>query len=221
MIRAVTLCAALASPLAAQDFIVTDGPLSDHDFYHLVACSADPAGPCREEIVRWSASDAANLTFAIATPTNGFPKWLRTAVTDSTIRAAHEISASSPHLNLRRIQKPTNADIIIYPQNIRAHDRILPIGRAGVDNEPIGAAHVQIWWNSRKEITEAAIVLAADIPPDQVYPIILEELTQSLGLLTDIRNPYYETRSVFSEDSNAVQKLGTQDIVALRSHYQP
>ena len=40
-----------------------------------------------------------------------------------------------------------------------------------------------------------------------------------MGLMTDIRNPYYETRSVFSEDSNTVQKLGVQDRMALRRHY--
>ena len=48
---------------------------------------------------------------------------------------------------------------------------------------------------------------------------MLEELTQSMGLMTDIRNPYYETRSVFSEDSNSVVKLGEQDREALRLHY--
>ncbi|MDA9208487.1 DUF2927 domain-containing protein, partial [Octadecabacter sp.] len=84
---------------------------------------------------------------------------------------------------------------------------------------PIGAAHVQIFWDDDHNITEAAIVFAADIPIDQAGPIMLEELTQSMGLMTDIRNPYYETRSVFSEDSNSVQKLGVQDRAALARHY--
>jgi hypothetical protein len=48
---------------------------------------------------------------------------------------------------------------------------------------------------------------------------MIEELSQAMGLMTDIRNPYYETQSVFSEDSNSVQKLGEQDREALRRHY--
>nr|WP_275450658.1 DUF2927 domain-containing protein [Octadecabacter antarcticus] len=67
---------------------------------------------------------------------------------------------------------------------------------------------------------DAAIVFAADIPVDQAGPIMLEELTQAMGLMTDIRNPYYETRSVFSEDSNTVAKLGVQDSAALRFQYR-
>ena len=49
---------------------------------------------------------------------------------------------------------------------------------------------------------------------------MLEELTQSLGFLTDIRNPLYESHSVFSEDSNSVTRLGPQDVTVLRWHYR-
>ena len=62
---------------------------------------------------------------------------------------------------------------------------------------------------------------ADDLPPGDVAPVVLEELTQAMGLMTDIRNPAYEGVSVFSEDSNAVLRLGAQDKEALRRHYPP
>ena len=81
------------------------------------------------------------------------------------------------------------------------------------------AALVQVYWDEQRNLTDALIVFASDIPPDQAGPIMIEELSQAMGLLTDIRNPYYETRSVFSEDSNSVIKLGEQDRIALGLHY--
>jgi hypothetical protein len=39
--------------------------------------------------------------------------------------------------------------------------------------------------------------------------------------MTDIRNPAYDGVSVFSEDSNAVLRLGPRDKEALRRHYPP
>lgn len=48
---------------------------------------------------------------------------------------------------------------------------------------------------------------------------MLEELTQAMGLMTDIRNPYYDETSVFSQDTNASTELGEQDIMALKRHY--
>ena len=76
-----------------------------------------------------------------------------------------------------------------------------------------------VWSDDDGYITEAVIVLAADLPEDETLPVLLEELTQGMGLLTDIRNPVYNATSVFSEDSNTVRKLGPQDRAALRLHY--
>jgi len=85
----------------------------------------------------------------------------------------------------------------------------------------LGAALVTIWWDDSSHITEAVIVMAADLPMAEMAPVLLEELSQAMGLLTDIRNPVYDGISVFSEDSNLVDKLGPQDIAALRMHYPP
>jgi hypothetical protein len=50
-------------------------------------------------------------------------------------------------------------------------------------------------------------------------PVVLEELTQAMGLLTDIEGQAYADSSVFSETSNAVRRLSRQDRAALRLHY--
>ena len=53
----------------------------------------------------------------------------------------------------------------------------------------------------------------------EVYSGMLEELTQCMGLWTDIGGSFYQSRSIFSETSNSRTRLGEQDIMALRRHY--
>jgi hypothetical protein len=206
----------LATPLVAQEYIVTQGPLSDRDFYHLVACAAAPGADCVDEIVTWD-QPVVRVTFApipIAYPTEKARELHRAL--DTSIR---QINSAAPGLNVQRVSKSAPADIMLFLQTIRTGDAIYSTGLSDMDGVPIGAAQVQIFWDDNLHLTEAAIVFASDIPVPQLGPIMLEELTQAMGLMTDIRNPYYETRSVFSEDSNTVQKLGVQDRMALRRHY--
>lgn len=213
---AVMLAAPLAQSAAAREYIVTDGPLTDADFYQLVSCSAVPGQGCNQPVVRWE-KPAVRVTFApipISYPVD-LAKELNRAL-DTSI---HQISGSAPGLTPRRVPKSREADIRIFLQSIRAGDAIRATGYPDMDGVPIGAAQVQIFWDDDLKLTEAAIVFAADIPLNQAGPIMLEELTQAMGLMTDIRNPYYDTRSVFSEDSNSVAKLGLQDRAALRLHY--
>ena len=90
-----------------------------------------------------------------------------------------------------------------------------------MDGQVIGAALVTVWWDAGQDLTDAVIVMADDLPPGDVAPVLLEELTQAMGLMTDIRNATYDGVSVFSEDSNRVTRLGPQDKEALRRHYPP
>lgn len=205
-----------ATPLAAQEYIVTDGPMSDADFYQLVSCAASPGQGCNEAVVAWDKS-VVRVTFA-PIPVSYPPDLAREMdrVLDTSIT---QINSAAPGLNVRRVSKSQTADIVLFLQPIVAGDAIRGTGLSEMDGTPIGAAQVQIYWDNDLRLTEAAIVFAADIPLDQAGPIMLEELTQSMGLMTDIRNPYYETLSVFSEDSNSVAKLGRQDREALRLHY--
>lgn len=200
----------------AQEYILSDGPLSDRDFYNLVACAAPPGRGCQAEMVHW-ARPSVTVGFAPIPP--AYPPRLARAMSAALDNAIAQINGSAPGITLRRVSKSTDPDILMHLLPIRAGDAISGTERPEIDGVPIGAALVQIWWDGNLNIDDAVIVFAGDIPLYEAQPILLEELTQSLGLMTDIRNPYYETRSVFSEDSNSVQKLGVQDRMALRRHY--
>lgn len=206
----------LPQSVAAQEYIVTQGPLSDQDFYNLVSCAAAPGEPCAMPRVAW-AEQPVFVRFAPVPVT--YPGALAAEFDRQLDRAISQINGAAPRLDLRRVSKGQPAHITLFLQPIRAGDQITGTGFAALDGVPIGAAQVQIWWDDNFHLTEAAVVFAADIPLEQAGPIMIEELTQAMGLMTDIRNPYYETRSVFSEDSNSVAKLGAQDRIALSLHY--
>lgn len=211
------LCA--AGPAAAVEFVETLGPLSDEDFYYLVACGAPPGGACIDPIVRWAEADALSLTVSVAPVAPSYPKALGKEMLAALDRAIAEINGAQARLRLLRAEPGEVGRIRLFLTPVGENQPIRGTGISGVDGVEIGAGLTTVWWNDRREITEAVIVMAGDLPVPQVFPVLLEELTQSLGLLTDIRNPWYETRSVFSEDSNSVTRLGPQDVMALRRHY--
>ena len=70
-------------------------------------------------------------------------------------------------------------------------------------------------------IAKAEIYISDVIPKSLLRAVVLEELVQSLGLLTDIHNRYYNKRSVFSEVGSSTNKLRGQDAKALLLHYPP
>ena len=87
------------------------------------------------------------------------------------------------------------------------------------DGLEIGVGYMQINWDDALRITDGTIVIAADIAPQDVRSVVLEELTQSLGFLYDIENTYYEGVSIFSQDSNETISITGQDRAVLRLHY--
>lgn len=213
---AILALAQLASGAFAQEYIVTDGPLSDRNFYRLVSCAAPPDGPCNDTAVRWNQSV---VTVSFAPIPSGYPADLAREFSRALDRSIVQINASAPGLNLRRVSKSDAPDVRLFLQPIVSGDAIRGTGFPDMDGHPIGAALVQVYWDQDLNITDATIVFAMNIPIPQAAPIMLEELSQAMGLMTDIRNPFYEMRSVFSEDSNSVAKLGAQDRDALRRHY--
>jgi hypothetical protein len=70
-------------------------------------------------------------------------------------------------------------------------------------------------------IVGATILISSDIPLFQVNSVVLEEVTQSLGLVFDIDNPAYDRRSIFSQERNSVTVITGQDAAILRLHYPP
>ena len=204
-----------------SDFLATDGPLSDEDFYRLVACRAYPGKPCQADLVRWSEERASALRVGIEGIAEDYPEQLHERLDRGIDEAISSINSTGAALTLLREPDIARQDISVHLIASRHGEPIVGTGNPEMDGIPIGAALVHVRWNARRQIEEATIAMASDLPLSTAYPVLLEELTQALGLLTDIRNSHYETISVFSEDSNIVRKLGEQDRMAIRRHYPP
>lgn len=132
----------LATPLAAQEYIVTDGPLTNGKFYSLVSCAAMPGQGCNEPIIRWD-MPFVTVTFA------PIPQTYLVDLAKEMIRALDatitQIDAASPGLSLRRVSKSQPANILLYLQPIRAGDAIRGTDYPEMDGVPIGAAQVQVF----------------------------------------------------------------------------
>lgn len=209
------------APAQVPDYLETEGLLSNEDFYRLVSCRALPGGPCTAEPVRWPSQKAQDLSVGIAEIPPGYPGASSQRVQEAVDHAIAQINAAEAGVHLRRARDDEPPDISIHLANVREGDVIEATGVSGVDGQVIGAALVTVWWGARQELSKAVIVIAQDLPQADVVPVVLEEITQAMGLMTDIRNPDYEGVSVFSEDSNRVTRLGAQDLEALRRHYPP
>ncbi|WP_210530226.1 hypothetical protein [Rubellimicrobium arenae] len=202
-----------------EDFLVASGKLSTEDFYRLVACRALPGGPCTQEPVRWPPGRAQDLSVGFAPVSSAYPPEMIRRMIAAVDRAMAEINGAGAALHLRRAGKGETPDVLFQLSTVQEGDAIDGTGLSGVDGQQLGAAMVTVWWDDGQDLDQALIVMAEDLPPADVGPVVLEELTQAMGLMTDIRDPYYDDISVFAEDSNSVTRLGPQDREALRRHY--
>ena len=207
------------SPGHAVEFIATSGRLTDTDFYRLVSCAAAPGQDCIERIVRWPDRTIGDLRVVLDPVHPDYPKGRAKEMLAALDMAIAALNDSGAAIRLRRVPTGHAAPLRLYLTPAGDGGTIRGTGVDSVDGEVIGAGLTTVWWNDVYEITKALIVMADDLPSREIYPVMLEELTQSMGLLTDIRNPLYDRDSVFSEDSNSVRQLGEQDIMALRRHY--
>lgn len=215
---ALALLLVVAAGARAQDYVVTSGKLTDDEFYRLVACGAPPGGTCALPFVRWMPGRRVSVGLDRLPP--GYPAPLAKAASEAIDFAIREINGAGAGISLARAAGgPGSGDILVRMVAISDGDMVGDIGIPALEGQPMGAAYVYVWWNLRNEITSAQILLADDLPIPEVYPVLLEEMTQALGFLTDIRNPAYDFDSVFAEDSNAVAHLGPQDRTALLRHY--
>lgn len=208
-----------ALPAQATEYVTTSGVLGDDDFYRVVACGAAPGGDCSKPFIRWDTTSPLRVAFARIDRAylGGRQKRARAAV----IRALQYLNDAGAGLRLVLTETPEQADIRIY---LLDTDGSAPVGGTGldtIDGATIRGATVRVWWTNRREITRAVIAFSTNLSIRQYESAMLEEITQALGFMTDIRNPAYDGVSVFSEDSNAAKTLGPQDIMALRRHYPP
>ena len=208
-----------ARAATAQEFITTNSSLSDTDFYRLVSCAAPLGGACQKELVRWSPADAQDVSIGIVQIEDGYPQVAAQLVSDALESTISELNASDANLTVTLSDKGIKPDIGIHLLTIVEGDLIRHTGLHPLDGAVIQAAKTQLWWRYDFSLIEGAIVFGKDIDPADLPSIMLEEVTQSMGLLTDIGGPFYQNRSVFSESSNQLTALGPQDVMALRRHY--
>ena len=134
--------------------------------------------------------------------------------------AINEINKAGSGVRLVQSTKGAVPDIEVYltaDTQVGKHALAKSISRA-LGKRPIGAA--RIFFEDYK-INKALIIIAASDRKREVSSVMLEEVIQSLGLPTDIRNSYYRGRSVFSETGSRVTKIQGQDAKALLQHYPP
>ena len=111
----------LASAAQAQDNIAVQGPLSDADFYRLVACAAPPDQPCQKPHVRWQVERPFRLWVAPLPQAylGGKAKRAEAAIT----LAIKELNDSGAAISLARTDLKTVADYSSFSSIKRAASR--------------------------------------------------------------------------------------------------
>lgn len=220
MQRALTLLlAALALPALAlaDDGVPSAGRLSDDDFYRMATCGAPVGQGCSKDPIFWT---RRKLTVALRRPQAGFPKSLLPRLDQALDSAIAQINAARAGVSLTRNDRRRGADIIITPSALFEGEKTRAIPRMP-DGQEIGVGFMQLWQNDRNRVTEASILIAADISTADLPSVMLEELFQSLGFVFDLDNPWYNGRSILAQDSNTTVTITGQDRMALRRHYPP
>ena len=200
----------------AQEFIAVPDIISDEAFYRLVSCAASPGGECRKPLIYWPEERRLALRVGIAATADSFRDY-RFDIVDAAIDAAiAEINGAGAHLFLERVYEG-EIDIPFYLVDTPQGGTISGTGVDELDGSSIAIGRVAI--RSRGgDIVAATIAISQDIRRREIASVILEELVQSLGLVTDIASPAYEL-SIFAENGNSMTRLRGQDASALRRHY--
>lgn len=213
MLFAAMLCAA---PAAAQEFILAPGPLEDDDFYRAIACAAPPGGECRKPLIRWPEAIRDQITVGFETLTPALQPYQRTLYEAGLDGALAQINGLDAGIRLRRagVAAP---DIAIHVVATAPGAVMENTGVDGLDGNVLPLGRVAL--RAREgEIREALIAISVQARRREIASVLLEEITQALGLMTDISGPAYD-RSLFSEDGNSVVRLQGQDAMAVRRHY--
>jgi hypothetical protein len=211
--------ALLADVATAQEYVTAKGKLSDEDFYRLVACAAPPGGACQKPFVRWSPTDARDLTVRVVQVDTGYPAKVSAKVEATLDIALRDLNTSGANLRLRRIAEGLTPDISIHLLNLPRDAPVAGTGMPWFDGNVMQAARFQLGWHDDGTAFICGIALSRDVAVEGLRRILLEELTQCLGLMTDVGGRYYAARSIFSEDGARMDRLQGQDLAALLRHY--
>ncbi len=200
--------------LAQSDGIASVGVLSDDELYRSMTCGAAPGAACTGPIVRWGKSE---LTVAFVDETTGMPG--KTALIRTSLDLAIEtLNQAGANLHLTLADDTRPADITLHHLDMAEGD-VTQNTPGFPDGLTIGTGHMWLSWDDALHIQAASILITSQIEAEQARSVVLEELTQSLGFLFDIENPYYEGVSILSQDSNETISIAGQDRAMLRMHY--
>ena len=200
----------------AQEFIAVPNLISDEAFYRLVACGAPPGLDCNKPFIYWPEDRRLALRIGIADTAESWADY-RYDLVDAAIDAAiAEINGAGAHLFMERVYEG-EMDIPLYLVDAPLGGVIDGTGVAELDGADIAIGRVAIRARG-DQIIAATIAISQDIRRREIASVVLEELVQALGLVTDIASPAYE-RSIFAENGNSMTWLRGQDAAALRRHY--
>jgi hypothetical protein len=115
------------------------------------------------------------------------------------------------------IEDDAHPDIEIYIdyQKVRLP---ISVGDRMIDGPVNNGAKVRVWYRLKK-IQRAAIVISNGVSNPYMKSVLLEEVVQGFGLLSDISNPSYRGKSIFDQHSNFVTQISGQDLWAIRKHH--
>jgi hypothetical protein len=204
-------------PAAAQEFVDVPGRLDDEAFYRAVACGAAPGAACTKPFIRWPEARRRPLTVSLTSPSGGLPGDLGDRFDAAVDAALDEVNGLDAGVRLARAEAAGDIEVHVVatpPNHVMRgtgvpdlEGQILPLARVA-----LRAQH--------GDIVDGLIAVSAFARPEDIPSVLLEEITQALGLMTDIRGPAYRG-SLFAEDGNSVTRLAGQDAMAVRRHYAP
>ncbi|MEM7490339.1 MAG: DUF2927 domain-containing protein [Pseudomonadota bacterium] len=207
--------ALLVGPAWAQEFVEVPGPLPDDAFYRAVACAAEPGGDCRKPFIRWPTEKRRALAVSLASVPPGVPDYKRRLFEAALEGALAELNRLDAGIALRRTDGPGDIDIHVVatpPGHVMAGT-----GIPALEGAVLPLARVALRARDG-EILSGIIAISAFARRREIASVFLEEITQALGLMTDVRGAAYR-RSLFSEDGNSVTRIEGQDADAIRRHY--
>ena len=218
VIGALLLALPLAMPAGAQesDGIAADRLLPDGEFFRLATCGAPPGGDCAGPVLRWP---KRLVTLALLPGDMPLPEGFAENLDAAVDAAIAQINRTGAGIRLRRIEG-RKADIRIIPTTAIDGDLLEDV--PGISAKGImGVGYMTYWWNSRRQITEATILISTAIIPSDMRSVVLEETFQTLGPRFDIEGPAYEGVSILSQTSNETTVIRGQDARLLRWLYPP
>jgi hypothetical protein len=228
LIRSIIIGAAISLTIAgaafARDYTYSNGKLTDAQFYKAVTCKAKINASCQEKPARWPAFLSNQLTVGLAQVQKGTSTQQERVVRQALQESVDLINDSGANIKLRYVSGWKAKRTWIKVHIVKPHGPkhvIKDVSLRGMSGLKAQNARTKIYANKDYKIARAGITISNTVTdPVRLRALVLEELVQSLGLMWDIENPYYNTRSIFSQSGpDNLLKIEGQDKAALQRHY--